>query len=451
MSKYPSMRRLCAAILSVLLVECAGALTGARSQDRAARPALTEVQARAAGAVADETGVCVHLAYLRTPYGEFDTIIRPRLLESGIRHLRDGAPTRAPGFGRETEYQKRLRQLAGDGFSFSLLIADEYDPKLMATDLSRLTDVYEWSGRAVDFFENANEPNLNGAHPDWVGGNRDRQRALYEAVHSNPNLSSVAVLGPGLAGGGAGVRMLGDISPFVDYGNWHTYSGGNYPEAPSGGGTLPFFKQAASVVYPGKQLVITETGYHSALKNPPGKHPPTPEPIVARYLPRLILWNLSQDIRRTYIYELLDTHPPNDADQEANFGLLRHDGTPKPSFYAVKHLLELFADRLPPRFAPGKLAFGIAGDTQNLKTLAFQKSNGRILLAVWLGVPAWNSVSRTNLPVDARHVSLALPPGIKRVSIHAFSDDGDVAKSEEMVPDSGLKLSVSDHLTVLEF
>jgi hypothetical protein len=41
---------------------------------------------------------------------------------------------------------------------------------------------------------------------------------------------------------------LGDISAYTDYGNWHTYSCGNYPEAPSGGGTLPFFKQEASFI-----------------------------------------------------------------------------------------------------------------------------------------------------------------------------------------------------------
>jgi hypothetical protein len=318
--------------------------------------------------------------------------------------------------------------------------------------LSRLDDVYEWSGRAVDFFENANEPNLNGAHAnDWIDANRDRQQALYQAVHSNPNLASVAVIGPGLAGGGARVRTLGDISAFVDYGNWHTYSGGQYPEAPRGGGTLDYFKQEANFIYPGKQLVITETGYHSAMKIPPGKHPPTPEPIVARYLPRLILWNLSQDIRRTYIYELLDTHVPNEADQEANFGLLRHDGTPKPSFYAIKHLLDLFSDHPPASFTPGKLAFGVAGDTRSLKTMVFQKSNGRFLLALWLGVPAWNSVLRTDLPADARQIRLALPPASKRVSVHAFSDDGNVSSSVEEVANGELQLSVSDHLTVLEF
>jgi hypothetical protein len=422
----------------------------AQAGQAASRPIVTEVPARAAASVLDQTGVCVHLAYLRTPYGEFDTIIRPRLLESGIRHLRDGAPTRAGG--RDTEYLKRLRVLAGDGFHFSLLIPDEYDQKLVAQDLGRLNDVYEWSGRAVDFFENANEPNLNRAHPDWAAANRDRQRALYETVHANPNLAAIAVLGPGLAGGPrAGVRMLGDISAFVDYANWHTYSGGNYPEAPSGGGTLPFFKQEASFVYPGKRVVVTETGYHSAMKNAPGKHPPTPEPIIARYLPRLILWNLSQDIRRTYIYELLDTHVPSDADQEANFGLLRHDGTPKASFYAVKHLLELFADHAPSGFTPGKLAFGVAGDRQNLETMAFQKSNGRFLLAIWLGVSGWSGVGRPEPPANARHITLALPPGTKRASIHDFTDDGNVAMSEVEVARGELQLPVSDHLTVLEF
>ena len=53
----------------------------------------------------DRIGVCVHLSYLRTPYGNFDELVRPRVLESGIRHLRDGVLT-GGSYGPDHDYYR---------------------------------------------------------------------------------------------------------------------------------------------------------------------------------------------------------------------------------------------------------------------------------------------------------------------------------------------------------
>jgi hypothetical protein len=435
-------RRTFLAAASLLASEDSSALL---AQDRPnARFGSPTVQA---DSLVDHVGVCVHLSYLRTPYGDFDNLVRPRLLDAGIRHLRDGALT-GGGYGPDHEYYRRMRALAEDGLKFSLVVPDQNFPSI-AVPPEKLKDVFEWSGRSVAFFEGANEVNLlhNTTWPDIT---RRCQQAMYEAIKTDPDLSSVGVLGPALAGIGPSPVMLGDVSAYVDYANWHTYSGGRPPENLRGPGSLNEFLKAAEIVYPNRKMVITETGYHSALDIPAGKHPPTPEPIIARYIPRLLIWNFKAGIPRTYVYEFIDTHEPSTADAEANFGLIRHDETPKASYFALKNLLKLFSDS-GPNFQPVNLAFTIVGADPDLQIVAFQKRNGVFLLATWLGVAAWDSTARVDLPSVTRSVQLAFDSPIYSIAYHRFADDGSVSREDVASTPKEVSLSVTDHLTIMEF
>jgi hypothetical protein len=54
---------------------------------------------------------------------------------------------------------------------------------------------------------------------------------------------------------------------------------------------------------------------------------------------------LLRGMAKAYKYELLDLKPdPGFTDMERHFGLVRTNGVPKPSFYALKNLLHLLAD-----------------------------------------------------------------------------------------------------------
>ena len=46
--------------------------------------------ARPADAFVDYVGVNTHLGYSDTTYGDYEGILKPRLLELGVRHIRDG-------------------------------------------------------------------------------------------------------------------------------------------------------------------------------------------------------------------------------------------------------------------------------------------------------------------------------------------------------------------------
>ena len=193
----------------------AGGLTAAAAQTSSPGSAAA-TQALASDSVVDQIGVDIHLSFFNTPYNKFDTLVRPALAELGVRHVRDGALT-AGNSGALNTYYKRLSALAADGIKSSLVTFDATTPAYV-TDLAKLDDVYNQAGRAVEFFEGSNEPNLK-KNPGWANIGRERQKALYQAAHGNPDLSGVAVIGPSPWGPSA--QQLGDISADVDFGNWH--------------------------------------------------------------------------------------------------------------------------------------------------------------------------------------------------------------------------------------
>jgi hypothetical protein len=418
-----------------------GGFTAAAAQTSSSERSAS-TQSQPSDKVVDQIGVNIHLSFFNTPYNKFDSIVRPRLSELGVRHIRDAALT-AGNSGALQTYYRRLTALAADGIRSSLVTFDATSPAFL-TDLNRLEEVFNEAGRGVEFFEGTNEPNLKKI-PNWADIGRDRQKTLYEATHANPNLSGVAVIGPSPWGPGA--EQLGDVSASVDFGNWHIYSGGQYPEA-VGKSSLQDYLAQARGLYSSKPVVATEAGYHSAMNVPAGKHRPTPEKVVARYLPRLILWNLKHGVIRTYLYELIDSFAKGDADPESNFGLIRHDGSPKPSFYAIKNLIGIFSDSgaVP---TPQTLDWSLTSKDAAIQTMLFQRSDGSFLLALWLGVPAWDPDQRTEIASKSVATEIMLPATIGKAVVSEFTDDGTVAARDETIQGGRLSLVVKDTMTVI--
>ena len=425
----------------LLLSSIAGGLTAAAAQtppsDRAAA-----TQALASDSVADQIGVNIHLSFFNTPYNKFDALVRPALAELGVRHVRDGALT-AGNSGALNTYYKRLTALAADGIKLSLVTFDTTTPAYL-TDLAKLDDVYNRAGRAVEYFEGANEPNLK-KNPEWANIGRERQKELFQAAHGNPDLAGVAVIGPSPWGPSA--QQLGDISANVDFGNWHIYSGGQYPEA-TGKGSLSDYQVQAHGLYSDKPVVATEAGYHSATNVPAGKHRPTPEKIIARYLPRQMLWDLKHGIVRTYVYELIDSFNKGDTDPESNFGLIRYDGTRRPAFAAIKNLIGIFSDSgaVP---HPQTLDWSLSSKDDAIQSMLFQRSDGSFLLALWLGVSAWDPDQRTEIPAKTVSTELTLPATISKATTLEFSDEGTVSSHDADVEGHRLALTMKDTLTVI--
>jgi hypothetical protein len=143
-----------------------------------------------------------------------------------------------------------------------------------------------------------------------------------------------------------------------------------------------------------KSILVTECGYHNRMEEK--GHPGVSETAEAKYLPRLLFVYFNRGMTKAYKYELFDEKPdPGFTDMERHFGLVRTNGTPKPSFIALKNLLHLLADP-GPATQTGSLAFEISGASTNLQHTLLQNRNGTF----WLAVGGKNAVKREAPAID---------------------------------------------------
>ena len=95
-------------------------------------PDSLPTQARSADAFVNSIGVNVHLSYFQSPYGKsWDDIVKPKLLASGIRHIRDGATVLPDDRWMQIVYG-RMNELAARGVHADLVIRLA-DPNVQAT------------------------------------------------------------------------------------------------------------------------------------------------------------------------------------------------------------------------------------------------------------------------------------------------------------------------------
>lgn len=376
--------------------------TGA--QARQPYPDTPLVTAHSARAFGDSVGVNVHLSWLNTSYGDFNTL-QARLRELGVRYVRDGLCATC-------EYQiDRLKRLAAAGIRAHIIIGDLARGSGMMQE--NLRAIRNRLREAVISVGAPNEPNLSG-DPQWIAKARAYQQELYVRVKSDPALAALQVLGPAV-GWPASPGDLGNLSPLLDRGNFHPYPGGNPPYHNLG----PERFRAAGVSGT-KPVVATELGYHSDLATTSG-HLPASERAIAFYMPRAVLEGYVGGVERTYIYQLADPWP--DASRpgglelmENRFGLLRSNLSPKPSFLALRNLLGAVNADSPPVDAPGGLRLALEGAGPDVRQLLLRSADGSYSLVLWRTAAVWDPASRSDLSpaADPLEVVLGQPVALAR-------------------------------------
>jgi hypothetical protein len=369
-------------VLVVLLVAfAAGAATPARA-DAQAQPLVAAQPARALG---DSVGVNAFLAWIDTAYGDFPTL-QSRLRELGVRYIRDGlCPTC-------TYNVSRLNQLAADGIRANIIVGTLAggDAQMNAT----LDAIRDKVRNAVISIEAPNEPNLVG-DPDWIQHAREYQQRLYFRVKGDPALAQLPVLSPAV-GYPATTNQLGDITAWTDRGNFHPYPSAFQPYH-----DLDVLRAQAAGATGFKPLVATESGYHTDLATT-GGNLPVSERAAAFYSPRLVLEGFRGGVERTYFFQLADpwsdaSKPPGVPLTENRFGLLRSDLSRKPSFLAVRNLLNAVDGDSPPVAAPGGLHLGLEGAGPDVRQLLLRSADGSYSLVLWRGVSVWDPAGRVDL------------------------------------------------------
>lgn len=386
------------------------------------------VAAKPADSFVDSIGVNTHTYYTDTPYYTQFGTIKQRLRELGVRHIRENLVT-----GREDQYE-RLNELAAQGQRATLILGSPEAP----AELETLVDIVaEELPGTVAAVEGPNEWDLNGPS-DWMSGLAAYQARLYSTVRSRPSLAPIPIVGPALGNTNSDGS---DISGWLDYGNIHSYPNAEEPEQ-----NLSRMLGMATEMSAAKPVMATETGYHTALGYA-GDHRPASEAAQAVYLPRLFLEYYRRGVVRTFSYELLDEFSdPARSEAESNFGLLRHDLSPKPAFSSLRNLIAILADP-GPAFAPGQLDYAVGGDVEGLRHMLLQKRDGSYYLALWRDERVWDKDSLSPLPVEHDPVTLSFAQSIR--SVEKFAPNVSAAPISSLPAGREVSLQVGPEVVIL--
>jgi hypothetical protein len=434
-----------------------------------------EVAEKAASAAAfvHSIGVAAHWGYSDTPYGFAYDMVKARLRESGIRHVRDG-------FFRPIEVQ-RIEELGRLGISHCVIAEPE-----VGTPTEIQQKVKTINARvpgAIDVLEGPNEPDLFWAKNKKVYGGKSGANGPNEAIEAavlffretvaafraDPATRSIKIMGIALGKTyepGKNPLPPGSLTEIVDWGNVHPYFGGNPFSNPFRYGTLEKFYWHGT--HPGTN--IDEFPYAFRTYHPPYAPKPmaaseagcatdtngTSETAHGKYIPRMFLEYFRKGFARTYSYEFLDEFT-NPHDREARFGLLRRDLTPKPAFTALKNLITLLEDTQKGSSLPlGALKYSLkvepVGEWNKLQYvhhLLLQKSNGKFYLIVWHEVSCEDGSTKPRRQFTVP----PLPATLKvrgSVRLHQWSEDGTVSEQRLTASEGAYSFPVTDHVTVLE-
>jgi len=407
-------------------------------------PAAVE-PARTAMSVVDSLGVNTHLGYGDTVYGSaYEQVVKPKLLALGVRHIRDSAQNGAVG--------QKYRELFEAG---EIRVLEICDPRLdwMANPTTEtMRQIANACGPALEAMEGPNE--YDGGK-DWITVLRSFCTRLYQAAKAEPLTAKFPVLAPSLIQPG-NYSQLGDCSEFVDGSNLHHYMGGHHPGTGGWGddhyGSLEWIlRTCAKRQAPTKPVYVTECGFHSAIKQSQGGHNPTSELASGAYTIRQWLGNVQAGIVRSYLYEFIEgSGDPDLVNAEAHFGLLRHDGTEKPSYRVLREVLNELRDP-GPTFTPGKFNCEITGQDNDTRHLVIQKRDGTAYVLLWREVESWDANHRLDLPIAPLPVSLSLVASAVEATVVTFDAQGAANRRKVNCTNGQVRLVLTEQVTLVRF
>ncbi|MDQ3586771.1 MAG: hypothetical protein M3375_00225 [Actinomycetota bacterium] len=386
----------------------AGAATG----DCASSSGCTE-DAQTARAFTESVGVNTHIGYDDSAYGQSWPMVRDRLVELGVRHIRDASHRDGT---RLSDVVPRYNELAGLGIRGNLLAGDPLRRYGSGTIDQHLSWVKRNVAGFTESLEGPNEYDYPAVDSDWAANLRAYQCEWARQVRADPDLSAKPVIGPSSRSGKGFDSALGDLTACLDRGNLHPYPGDHSPNR-TNFGDLSISTTDARSTSGNKPVWATESGYHNAVKCSGCGHLPVSETAAGAYLPRMFMENFRRGIPRTYSYELIDGWPDPEKDEpERNFGLLRNDGSRKPGFVAIRNLLSILADT---GAASGRLSYSLRCTScpVALRHVLLRKSTGAYYLVVWPESSIWDRATRTDIASSRQYADLTIASPLSKLEL----------------------------------
>lgn len=377
---------------TVMVIPCSDGVCDTAMVTISGSTSTTGVLAVAADSFVRSLSVQTHLGYTGGVYDTQWPMVRARLLELGVRHIRERV-------FNSTTVVSRTKDLAANGIT---LTAGCWPRQVNgAFDLTSAAHCLTWANlygpAAIDAFDGWNEVENQ---PGWPGNWYAWQARLYQAVKGDATWRTRPVLGNSLAHA-ASADQVGSHPEVLDKGNPHSYPMGvDNTGNPSNVAT---WLAQWNKIDGGKPDFVTETGYHTC---PTCSGIGVSEKAQGKYAGRLWFEYWNRGIQRTNWYELID-QGVSATDREKNWGLLRNDGSPKPAFTVTRNLVAALSDT-GPAFAPGRLDYAIGNASTAIHHTLLQKRDGRFYLALWQEVPVWNASAKADIANADRPVTLSL-------------------------------------------
>lgn len=440
--RFLPLKRLLSNLVVVLLLFVCGMAQG---QGEKATSFLT-VKATMSNMAADAVGVNTHLNFKWTLYySNYEDIVKPRLIELGVKHIRDH-------FGDE-KAESRYAELAHKYGIRLLLINNDEGTDLIdvKNEVKRLNGLNP-AKPVVELIEPANERD-NGWKKDWV------KLCTYltdykQIFKGDKSTASIPLLGPSFADTKNSAvdfsKACHNVFDKMNAANLHAYSG-LYPESSFAGGWGISFDNAIErykAISAVKPIIESESGYKMA-EGIDG-HPAVSQRTAAKYSPRLVLERLRAGATRVYFYQLINALE--------DFGMLNDDGTPRLQYTSIKNFISLMKDE-GAAFNTGTLGYALKGNTKNIHQMLFQKRDGKYMLLLWQGingsdkgtadkdyVDVENSEAEINLSLAHKASSIK----IYRPSFNQLPDGNGVNPVIAVKNKTTIDLSVPDHLLIVE-
>jgi hypothetical protein len=374
------------------------------TETRPVAPPLAVRPRSLAATFADSIGVNVRLA----DYPDLFPVVRARLQELGVRHVMDVHRSRLD----------LLEALGRLGIASTLVYPNDVDIHAAVRLLGPwLEGIIVGAG------------GLSRGDSSWA----PRLRAALARVHGNlksdPATARIPVIGPTIADEELR-RALGDLSAFVDFGGL----GNPFNRVPPGGAFLDGLLAVYGPVYGAEKPRVVAQLVYGTTRTEQGVSPT----VQAKYIVRAFFENYRRGVVRTLGPQLVDFQLEPRVHHDA-LGLLAREGTPKPSFFALKNVLRLVSDP-GPVFSPGDREISVGGGGGEVEHLLLHRRDGTALLALWLGVASADADVTERVTVRAGGAAAAIlhVPLSGENRPLPIADDGTIA------------IDVPDHVVLLE-
>jgi hypothetical protein len=394
-------------------------------------------------------GVNTHMTFTWMDAYKDYAAVTDLLTGANIRWIREHVYYE-PGHPNDVERYRKLRYIAQNGIKVSC-ISDQRFAGMNPITTEKINYIHTQSGGACGAYEGVNEYDISSA---WSANPQDAANSLVgytaslsTAVKTNPSTAYVPVVGPSLVKKESKDLLGSRLDAFVDYGNMHPYHQDFHPSS-DGAPDMSDRLVAARALTSSHAMWSTEDGWDTS---PDAADKSVSENVQSKYTLRQMFWALfDAKFDKTIIYSLLDEYEDlSGGDNEAHYGIVRRDMTPKPAYYSVQRLLGLLAEPNAPAFEPQPLGYSLSGSTQDVKAYVLQKSTGTHYVVLYQDVPSWNPYTNSEISNPPVSVRLDLANPASRLVVHS-PQRGVTPESDTSGPVSGVSLNVPDHPIVVE-